>query len=50
MGFIMDGLESEAYDRTYSDRALFGRIASYFRPFRARLVLVACVLAAAALS
>ena len=50
MGFIMDGLESEAYDRTYSDRALFGRIASYFRPFRARLALVACVLAAAALS
>ncbi|MFH2116294.1 MAG: ABC transporter ATP-binding protein [Spirochaetota bacterium] len=50
MGFIMDGLESEAYDRTYSDRALFGRIASYFRPFRVRLALVAFVLAAAALS
>jgi ABC-type multidrug transport system fused ATPase/permease subunit len=50
MGFIMDGLESEAYDRTYSDRALFGRIASYFRPFRFRLALVALVLAAAALS
>jgi ABC-type multidrug transport system fused ATPase/permease subunit len=50
MGFIMDGLESEAYDRTYSDRALFGRIASYFKPFRFRLALVALVLAAAALS
>jgi ATP-binding cassette, subfamily B, bacterial len=50
MGFIMDGLESEAYDRTYSDRALFGRIASYFKPFRIRLALVALVLAAAALS
>jgi ABC-type multidrug transport system fused ATPase/permease subunit len=50
MGFIMDGLESEAYDRKYSDRALFGRIASYFRPFRVRLALVAFVLAAAALS
>lgn len=50
MGFIMDGLENEAYDRTYSDRALFGRIASYFRPFRARLFFVAIVLAAAALS
>jgi ABC-type multidrug transport system fused ATPase/permease subunit len=50
MGFIMDGLESEAYDRTYSDHALFGRIATYFRPFRARLILVALVLAAAALS
>jgi ABC-type multidrug transport system fused ATPase/permease subunit len=50
MGFIMDGLESEAYDRKYSDRALFGRIASYFKPFRFRLALVALVLAAAALS
>jgi ABC-type multidrug transport system fused ATPase/permease subunit len=50
MGFIMDGLESEAYDRKYSDRALFCRIASYFRPFRVRLALVAVVLAAAALS
>jgi ABC-type multidrug transport system fused ATPase/permease subunit len=50
MGFIMDGLESEAYDRKYSDRALFGRIASYFKPFRGRLALAAFVLAAAALS
>ena len=22
MGFVMDGLDAEAYDRTYSDRAL----------------------------
>ena len=26
MGFIMDGLDAEAYDRTYSDRKLVARI------------------------
>ena len=28
----MDGLDAEAYDRTYSDRALVKRIMTYFRP------------------
>ena len=32
MGFIMDGLDAEAYDRTYSDGQLLGRIVSYFKP------------------
>ncbi len=32
MGFIMDGLDAEAYDRTYSDRELLNRILGYFRP------------------
>ena len=32
MGFVMDGLDAEAYDRTYSDRQLVGRILRYFRP------------------
>ena len=32
MGFIMDGLDAEAYDRNYSDRQLVARIISYFRP------------------
>ena len=32
MGFIMDGLDAEAYDRTYGDRALLRRILGYFRP------------------
>lgn len=32
MGFIMDGLDAEAYDRSYSDRELLNRITSYFRP------------------
>jgi ATP-binding cassette subfamily B protein len=32
MGFIMDGLDAEAYDREYSDRQLLKRILGYFRP------------------
>ena len=32
MGFIMDGLDAEAYDRTYTDRELLKRIVGYFRP------------------
>lgn len=32
MAFIMDGLDAEAYDRTYDDRELLRRIARYFRP------------------
>jgi ATP-binding cassette subfamily B protein len=32
MGFIMDGLDAEAYDREYSDRQLLKRIVGYFRP------------------
>ncbi len=50
MGFIMDGLESEAYDRKYTDRELFKRMGAYFMPFKARLAVVGFVLAAAALS
>jgi ABC-type multidrug transport system fused ATPase/permease subunit len=41
MGFIMDGLDSEAYDRNYSDRQLVRRVVSYFRPYTKRLLLVA---------
>src|SRR5579885_2747743 len=32
MGFFMDGLDAEAYDRSYSDRQLVARIIGYFRP------------------
>ncbi|BCL81880.1 ABC transporter [Ktedonobacteria bacterium brp13] len=32
MGFIMDGLDAEAYDRTYTDRQLLMRIITYFKP------------------
>ena len=32
MGFIMDGLDAEAYDREYKDRQLLARIIGYFKP------------------
>ena len=32
MGFVMDGLQAEAYDRNYDDRVLVRRIIGYFRP------------------
>jgi ABC-type multidrug transport system fused ATPase/permease subunit len=41
MGFIMDGLDAEAYDREYSDQTLLGRIGAYFRPHAGRMALVA---------
>ena len=43
MGFIMDGLDAEAYDRNYSDRQLIGRIISYFRP-KLRIMLIVATL------
>jgi ABC-type multidrug transport system fused ATPase/permease subunit len=41
MGFILDGLETEAYDRTYRDRDLLVRLGNYFRPYTGRMVLIA---------
>src|SRR5215208_1239016 len=32
MGFIMDGLDAEAYDREYKDSQLLARIIGYFKP------------------
>jgi ATP-binding cassette subfamily B protein len=32
MGFVMDGLGAEAYDREYKDSQLLRRILRYFRP------------------
>ncbi|HEY7974944.1 MAG TPA: ABC transporter ATP-binding protein, partial [Ktedonobacterales bacterium] len=43
MGFLMDGLDADAYDRTYSDRKLIARILRYFRP-RARIMLLVTVM------
>jgi len=45
MGFILDGLESEDYDRQYSDRELLARIISYFRPYTKEMILVAVMIA-----
>ena len=39
MGFF-DGLDAEKYDRTYTDKVLFKRIVSYFKPQWKRLVIV----------
>ena len=45
MGFILDGLESEAYDRSYSDRALLRRVAGYFKPYTRAMAAIAVALA-----
>ncbi len=44
MGFIMDGLDAEAYDRQYNDRELVRRIIEYFRPEARRMAIVALVI------
>ena len=41
MGFVMDGLDADAYDREYSDRALLRRIISYFHPQARPMMIVA---------
>ena len=45
MGFILDGLDTEDYDRNYSDKELLSRIAGYFRPHASKMALVALTLA-----
>ena len=45
MGFVLDGLESESYDRKYPDRVLLDRILSYFRPHTLRMGVVSAALA-----
>jgi ATP-binding cassette, subfamily B, bacterial len=50
MGFVLDGLDAEAYDRTYSDRVLVRRIAEYFRPHTRTMALVAGMVVLAALT
>ncbi len=41
MGFIMDGLDAETYDRKYDDRQLIARIIGYFRPQLKMMLFVA---------
>ena len=45
MGFVLDGLDTEAYDRNYSDRELLARLISYFRPYARQMILVAIMIA-----
>ncbi len=44
MGFILDGLDTEDYDRSYSDRELLARITGYFRPYSRQMWLVAVMI------
>jgi ATP-binding cassette subfamily B protein len=44
MGFILDGLETESYDREYADRDLLRRIVEYFLPHGRPVLLVALML------
>lgn len=44
MGFIMDGLDAEAYDRSYSDGALVKRIVKYFRPQAKQMTVISTVI------
>ncbi|MFO7631202.1 MAG: ABC transporter ATP-binding protein [Caldilinea sp.] len=44
MGFLMDGLDAEGYDRTYTDRQLLGRISDYFRPHLPTMAFVATMI------
>jgi ATP-binding cassette subfamily B protein len=44
MPFILDGLDSEDYDRHYKDSALLRRIAGYFRPYRKKIILTSLML------
>jgi len=44
MGFVLDGLDTESYDRNYSDRDLLKRIVGYFRPYRYKMLLVAVLI------
>ena len=39
MATIMRGLDSEAYDRQYSDKELFHRILQYFHPHRRKIII-----------
>ena len=49
MGFIMDGLNAEDYDRNYTDTELVRRILGYFRPHLPKMVIVSTVVFLSAL-
>jgi ABC-type multidrug transport system fused ATPase/permease subunit len=49
MGFVLDGLEAEDYDRNYDDRALVRRILGYFRPHARTMTTVAGMVVLASL-
>src|SRR5512134_1596251 len=50
MGFLMDGLDAEAYDRTYRDRDLVRRVLRYFWPQTRRVGVVSLAILLTALA
>jgi ATP-binding cassette subfamily B protein len=44
MPFLLDGLDTEDYDRSYKDSELIRRIGGYFRPARSQMLLAAGML------
>ncbi len=44
MPFILDGLDSEDYDRSYKDLELLRRITGYFRPYRNQVIFTSLML------
>lgn len=50
MGFVLDGLDTESYDRSYPDRVLLRRIVTYFRPHSLKMILVSLALALTSLA
>ena len=44
MGFVLDGLHGEAYDRKYTDRQLVGRIRDYFSPYLKQIIGIALLI------
>jgi len=44
MGFVLHGLDTEDYDRQYSDRELVRRIVGYFRPYARQMGAVVAML------
>jgi ATP-binding cassette subfamily B protein len=49
MGVLMGGLAADKYDRQYTDKYLFKRIASYFGSYRKRVILVVLAFASLAI-
>ncbi len=49
MGFIMDGLDAEEFDRNYGDGQLVRRVIAYFRPELRRMMIVAFTIVVTAL-
>ncbi len=43
MGWVMDGLDSDSYDRTYGDLTLVRRVLAYFRPHWRTMLAVSAV-------